>query len=283
MKSLIPLLFLVLFIQCHSEESSMSSKEMGDFDQSAEEYQVTPPRTAEPPPPPEVELEKGSKLIKEGRLEFEVSNLNNAKNRVDTLLKSLKGYYQNEQFNSYNQRKNYSLIIRIPNQSFDTLILLLEQGKGKLKAKNILAKDVTEEFVDLNIRLKNNLAYLDQYNELLKKAKTINEILEIKERNRIIESDIESNQGRLKYLEDKVKYSTINLELNEMIEYVESDSNFIGRIKKGFKKGFDLFLDLIVLIVNLWPFVVLMLLGWMIIRRKEFSVFGRRNNKKNTQ
>ena len=118
-------------------------------------------------------------------------------------MKSLDGYFQNEQYNSYNRSKTYSLIIRIPNGKFDTLISLLEAGKGKLTSKNITTKDVTEEFVDLSIRLKNNLAYLDQYNELLKKAKTIKEVLEIKERNRIIESDVDSNKGRLKYLEDK--------------------------------------------------------------------------------
>jgi len=42
-----------------------------------------------------------------------------------------------------------------------------------LNAKNISLTDVTEEYVDLNIRLENNLAYLNQYKEILKKAKTI--------------------------------------------------------------------------------------------------------------
>jgi uncharacterized membrane protein len=72
-------------------------------------------------------------------------------------------------------------------------------------------------------------------------------------------------------LEDKVKFSTIHLELSQIVERQVAAPSFLTRIQKGFKNGFDLFLDTIVWLVNLWPFVLLLLGIWLLIRRRRWS------------
>lgn len=272
------ILFIFLFTQCSPQENSLEArKNMGDssYADQATEEKMESPRTAEPPPPPETELEKGSKIIKNGNLTFEVDDLKKSKSTVDSILKKLNGYYENEQFSSYGNRNNYSLKIRIPNSKFDTLVFLLENGKGKLLDKNISAKDVTEEYVDLNIRLKNNLAYLNQYKEILKKAKTIKEILEVQEKIRKIEEEIDSKKGRIKFLDDKVQFSTILLELSEYVELEESGNSFLDKIKSAFQNGFQLLLNIIIGLVNLWPFLLLIVLI-SLMRKNIFSFFKRK-------
>ena len=128
--------------------------------------------------------------------------------------------YEKEQYNSYGNRNSYSLLLRIPNTKFDSLVNLLEIGIGTLESKNLTSKDVTEEYTDLNIRLENSLAYVIQYKEILKKSKTVKEILEVQEKIRRIEEEIESKKGRIKYLDDKVKYSTLSIEVTELITRV---------------------------------------------------------------
>ena len=225
------ILCVFLFSQCSDQDNYLESeKAMGDNSYDMEE-QMQSPRTAEAPPPPETELEKGSKIIKNGNISFEVDDLKNSKSSVDTILKKLNGYYENEQFSSYGNQNNYSLKIRIPNLRFDTLILLLENGKGKLLDKTISAKDVTEEYMDLNIRLTNNLAYLNQYQEILKKAKSIKEILEVQEKIRSLEEEIDSKKGRIKFLNDKVQFSTVMLELSAYNEIEETGNSFFKSIK----------------------------------------------------
>ena len=224
------ILCVFLFSQCSDQDNYLESeKAMGDNSYDMEE-QMQSPRTAEAPPPPETELEKGSKIIKNGNISFEVDDLKNSKSSVDTILKKLNGYYENEQFSSYGNQNNYSLKIRIPNLRFDTLILLLENGKGKLLDKTISAKDVTEEYMDLNIRLTNNLAYLNQYQEILKKAKSIKEILEVQEKIRSLEEEIDSKKGRIKFLNDKVQFSTVMLELSAYNEIEETGNSFFKSI-----------------------------------------------------
>lgn len=265
-----------------TNQSTESNASLGKYHtaddalQFDEELEMEPPQTAEPPAPPQSTLEKGSKIIKNGFMNFEVDKLEKAKSKVDTIVKSIGGYYENEQFTSYGNRNSYTLRLRIPNAKFDSIINEIESDIGDMKSKNVTAKDVTEEFVDLNIRLENNLAYLSQYKEILRKAKSVKEILEVQEKIRRIEEEINSKKGRLKFLEDKVSYSTLNLEITELIS--KSDTNkpsFGGRLASAFNSGVQGFLSFVVGLVSLWPFVVIGLLVFL-GRKRILNVFIRK-------
>ena len=110
-------------------------------------------------------------------------------------------------------------IIRVPAAQFDRLVERLEKGSGEVLFKDISARDVTEEFVDLEIRLANKRKFADRYAELLKKAVSVKEILEIEENIRKIEEEIESTEGRLRYLSDQVAFSKLTLTLTQEKEY----------------------------------------------------------------
>ncbi|NRB63769.1 MAG: DUF4349 domain-containing protein [Saprospiraceae bacterium] len=278
----ITLLSCLLITSCQNQYSESDST-MGKYQnhegalQLDDEIEIEPPRTNEPPPPPEFILEKGSKIIKNGYAKFEVHKLDVAKKEVDTILRRYSGYYENEQYNSYGNRVSYSLLIRIPSAKFDTLINTVEQGLGKLISKNITAKDVTEEYVDLNIRLDNNLAYLNQYKEILGKAKSVKEIIEVQEKIRRIEEEIESKKGRIKYLDDKVKYSTLTLEITELITTEISETPRFGRrLINAFNNGVQSFLSFIVGLVNLWPYLILFVLLFL-VRKPILNKIRRKN------
>jgi len=265
---------LITLISCAQENENANFNTLGkDQAQTTsleleEDLQMESLNTDEPPPPSEFSLEKGSKIIKNGRLQFEVSSLNKVKTQIDTLIGKYSSYYEEEQYQSHYNRISYHLIIRIPNSKFDSLIVELEQGIGKLVSKNVNAQDVTEEYVDLKIRLDNNLAYLQQYQSILKKATTIKDVLEVQERIRRIEEEIESKKGRLKYLDANVKYSTIHLEISELInQELSSQPNFLRRIDNAFTNGIHSFLDFLVFLVNLWPFLLLLLIIWLLRKR----------------
>lgn len=216
----------------------------------------------------ESDLKKESKIIKRGNLDFEVSDLKEGKRKVDSLVAKHKAYYEREQFNSDYHRISYSLLIRIPNAKFNTLIEELENDIGKLNAKKINLTDVTEEYVDLNIRLENNLAYLNQYKEILKKAKTIEDILKVQEKIRRIEEEIESKKGRIQFLDNRVNYSTLQLEISELISVkISNQPTFGRRITNAFKNGIDGLLNFTIVMVNLWPFLLIGIL--LLLFRKQ--------------
>jgi len=120
------LLSCLLLISCNNQTSESNST-IGKYQNSDEsiayneKVEMEPPRTAESPTPPEFTLEKGSKIIKNGYMEFEVNGLEMAKNSIDSILNKFNGYYENEQFNSFGNRISHSLQLRIPNTKFDSL------------------------------------------------------------------------------------------------------------------------------------------------------------------
>ena len=122
---------------------------------------------------------------------------------------------------------------------------------------------MTDQFVDLETRLANKRSYLKRYNDLLKQAKTIKEILEIEEKIRGIEEEIESATGRLNYLSDQVDYSTLDLLISKSKEYKFHPDNrdrFSEQLKQSLSKGWFVFVDFVLLLLKIWPFWVIVVL-----------------------
>ncbi len=210
------------------------------------------------------------KLIKDGDIDLRVTNIEESKFRIDSLLKVHNAYYGKEEFYKTDYSMSYSLTIRIPNNSFDKFIVDIENGTGEILSKSIDVKDVTTEFIDLETRLKNKRQYLNRYRELLKKASTIKEILSIEEKIRLLEEEIESTEGRLKYLGDLVAYSTLNLNISKQVDYKykpKRNTDFAQRFKKSLSGGWNGFVGFVLFLVNIWPVWFLLPLGIYLFRK----------------
>lgn len=104
-------------------------------------------------------------------------------------------------------KKDREIVIRVPRASFEAAVSQVDKV-GDVLHRDIAALDVTDEHVDLEIRIKNARAMQKQLTELLAKA-NVKEALEIeKELGRVTE-ELERLEGRLKLLNDKIAFSTI--------------------------------------------------------------------------
>lgn len=212
-------------------------------------------------------------LIKTGDLSFEVDELKPSKDEIDLLVSKYGSYYENERYSESDHRSSVDLSIRIPNKHFDAFIKDMEDRVGKMTSKNIHSRDVGEEYKDLNIRLKNNMAYLSQYKEILKKANTIEEILQVQEKIRRIEEEIESKKGRIQYLENKVNFSTLHVQVSELkVSSYATGKGFGKRVVNAFNAGFDAFLNFFVGAVYVWPFWLFIAVLYL-FRKRLFSFF----------
>ena len=216
------------------------------------------------------------RIIKDGRLGIQVNEIEIAKTRIDTLLKKFSGYYSNESFNNSDWESSYVLKIRIPSARFESFLKDLESGDGEIQHKTIDARDVTDQFIDLETRLESKKAYLKRYTELLKRAQTIKEILQIEEKIRGLQEEIESTLGRLKYLGDLVDYSTLDLTITEKKDFqydpVQRDK-FTEKFKQSLSKGWFGFIDALLFTIKIWPLWIIGGLGIFFLKR-------RRKNKK---
>lgn len=223
-------------------------------------------KNLQPPASPE------KKIIKRGEMEIEVDQLEKSKAIVDSLVKRNKGYYANESLSNTNYQSNYDLKIRIPVKNFERFITEVELGNGRILFKEINANDVTDQFIDLESRLKNKRAYLKRFRELLEKANSIKEILEIEEKIRNLEEEIDSTTGRLKYLSNSVAFSTLKLSLIEPKEYKYQPTKrtgFFEEFKDSISKGWYAFVDFILFAIRVWPFWILAFLAITFIRNRR--------------
>ena len=284
MTRIIPFLALLFLLgSCNQKQGNNDIYAVGDV----MEEEISMPRKTSPPPPPtssniidvedailENEVSK-KKIIKDGRMHVQVHNLNNTKLRVDSLVQAFEGYYANESYNNTDRESSFDLSIRVPSINFEKLILAIESGDGEVQYKAIDARDVTDQFIDLETRLKNKRSYLNRYTDLLKQAKSVKEILEIQESIRGLEEEIESTMGRLKYLSDQVSYSTLSLNLYKRKDFKykpEEQDSFFEQLKQSLSRGWYAFISFLLFMIRLWPFWIVFLFIaylWRKYRRKK--------------
>jgi len=122
----------------------------------------------------------------------------------------------------------------------------------------------------LQSRLETKKAYLQQYRNLLNKASRVSDMLEIEREIRTITEEIESTQGRLKYLTDQVNYSTLTLTLTEPIEFkyeAEARDSFWERLKEGVSGGWYGLINFIIGIFSIWPFWIAVGAAWYFVAK----------------
>ena len=276
MRKILTLFVLAILISCNQKQAENDSYALGNVE---EEMIPVTRQTADIPPPPIAKIEKQEevrkKIIKDGRLAILVSELEKTKSRIDILVKTNGGYYANESFNNSDWESSFNLKIRVPFTNFEKLINDIETGDGEIQYKEIEARDVTDQFIDLETRLENKRNYLIRYNDLLKQAKNVNEILEIEEKIRGLEEEIESTTGRLKYLSDLVDYSTLDLTISKKKEFKYNPVNrdkFSERIKLSLSKGWYGFVDFLLFVIKIWPFwilVTLIIYFWIKLKKRK--------------
>jgi hypothetical protein len=107
------------------------------------------------------------------------------------------------------RKQDREIVIRVPRARFGEAVAGVDKI-GDVLHRDVTAVDVTEEHVDLEIRIKNARAMQARLNELLRRA-NVKESIEIeKELNRVT-GELELLEGKLKVLRDRIAYSTITV------------------------------------------------------------------------
>lgn len=282
MKKLLPI-FLVILFGCGQYESRNATpdeyaiKESGmDRSEVSEKVQSSPDEQEIKPT-----QDPDKKIIKEGHMTIRSDDIQSTKNRIDSLVGQAEGYYAKEAFSEEESRKNYHLMIRIPAAKYESFLKKLEQGPASIENKTIEARDITEEYYDIKARMEADKELEQRLLEILKKANTVEDILRVEQKLADVREEIEAREGRLRYLDSRVSFSTLNVWLYQEIEekyQPKKRSNFFQRLVRAVHKGWLALLDFLLFVIRLWPFWLLLYLGFRIYR-----YFRRRGKRKKQQ
>jgi hypothetical protein len=207
------------------------------------------------------------KIIKTGNLRFETQELEKTHKKILAAVQKANGYIQRDNTGKEYNSQYHSLIIRVPSESFDNVILAISDGVAYFEEKTILQRDVTEEFVDLNARLKAKRTLEKRYLELLSQAKNVKEVLEIERELSKIREEIEAREGRLQYLQSQVSESTISIHFYKISSERSVTVSYGRKMVHAFKNGWSNISEFLLGLVHVWPFIILVVLSVFMIRR----------------
>ena len=207
------------------------------------------------------------KLIKESYLNFETQDLDKTYNHIIRFIKQSGGFIQDDNSNKSYNRISRHLVVRLPSVEFQKTIDSISNYVDFFDTKRISSRDVTEEFIDIEARLKAKQTLEKRYLELLSKAKNVKEILDIERELSKIREEIEAKQGRLKYLKNKVSLSTINIEFYKLTSESSVTVSYGAKMWNAIKSGFNGISLFFLGILHIWPFIIIVILLLFFIKK----------------
>ena len=209
------------------------------------------------------------KIIKTGDIRFETKDLAATYNQMITAVKKYYAIVQND-----TEGKDYGsvfrkIIVRVPSKNFDLFLSDISKGVAYFDNKEISSQDVTEEYIDIDARLKAKKVLESRYLELLKKANKVTEMLEIEKQLSTIREEIEAKEGQLRYMQSQISMSTITIEFyksvaNESGATISYGSKIWNAITSGFNGISSFFIGLL----SIWPFLIVLATVIYFIRKR---------------
>jgi hypothetical protein len=168
---------------------------------------------AQPISPPQAER----LIIKNAEARLLVEDTDVAIDRLTQVVDDVGGYIISSRVwyqESYGENYMYSTItMGVPVDRFEDTLRRLRQLSLRVLDEVASGEDVTDEYVDLESRLRNLEATRDRIREFLSQAKTVEEALKVNEQLSEVEAEIEQVKGRMNYLFDRAAFSTITVHL----------------------------------------------------------------------
>ena len=208
-------------------------------------------------------------LIKEGSINFETHDIAETRQHIESLVQKYGAYISQENERASSSRIYQNMSIRIPKAHFDVFVTELSGGVKKIDEKSITVQDVTEEFIDSTARLAVKKETEQGYLRLLNQAKTIKDILDIQNELQDIRSDIESIEGRLRYLKNSVNFSTLHISMYQQIEAASETGSVFMPIWDAIKGGVQAFAAVCIALLYGWVFIALGIAAIIIILRRR--------------
>ncbi len=209
------------------------------------------------------------RLIKEGSVEFETKDWKKTKRQIDTICDSLGAYSADAALSNTSDRISYHQVIRVASTEFDPLMEKIEGLTDIVENISIKVDDVTKQYIDLEVRIKNKKEMENRYRQFLTHAKTVEEMLKIEGYITDVRTEIERMEAGLKGMQDRIALSTLEVTFYEIII---SDYGFYSRLMNSLSNGWQNVQIVIVALANIWPLLVMIPIVIWLLKRSHSVV-----------
>jgi hypothetical protein len=238
-----------------------------------------PPAPGGPAPPPAAKAEVQRRIIYNADVHLIVEDLTRAEQELQRLVTEHKGYIAQAEINgSTGQPRHGHWRVRVPTDHLQPCLEALTK-LGVPQKNSTDSRDVTEEYYDLEARIKNKKVEetrLQGYLEDKKATSKLEDILAIERELNRVRGEIEQAEGRLRLLSNLSALATLDVTMHEVKDYVPPQAPTFGnQITSTFSGSLDALtavgkaVVLTAVALSLWlPLLAVVgLSAWLVVRR----------------
>ncbi len=185
-----------------------------DFAYETAEYEMMYDSGRTSPSPVDMTIDSSSRLIiKSGTIYMTMDNIFSSVSDIIRYTEENDGFVLNSEITERDDIPSGRITIQVPSENFDEAMEYFRSIAKKVTNESISGRDVTEEYTDLDARLRNLEATEEQLLEIMERSGEVSDVLEVQRELSSTREEIERTKGRMQYLEQRTKMSTINLYL----------------------------------------------------------------------
>lgn len=209
----------------------------------------------------------GEKKIRTVNLSLELKSMEKVQKQIREQVKTEGGYIESEEFNAktgYGDSDYLHLSVRIPKDKVDHFLEFLS-GEGRILSKSESLEDVRLQYHDAESHIKALEKEQERVLALMDKAENVDQLIALESRLTDIRYQLESYHTEINDYDNKVDYSTVNLDLlekgSESLE--EGQYSFSERVRDGFVQNIHgilyFFMNAVFFILVYIPQIILVL------------------------
>jgi Domain of unknown function (DUF4349) len=159
------------------------------------------------------------KIIRNADLTMEVASTTDTQQKIVSIAEAHGGFVvaseakQRDSQEPAQRTLDIKLVVRIPENHFGAALDQIRGLANNVPEAKITGQDVTEEFIDLEARIKTQKALELQFLEIMKQARKVGDAMEVQRQIAEVRSDIERLEGRKRFLENRSSLSTITINI----------------------------------------------------------------------
>lgn len=189
------------------------------------------------------------KIIRNASLNIETLDFDNFVKSINEKAAALGGYIQSNVVRNTNYYRSYKsstpylrgaeMVFRIPAEKLDEFLAAAD-GLGNVTSRSETVSDVTENYVDVEARLKSLRTEYDTLLELLSRAENLEEIIMLQDRLTNVRYEIESYEARLRSYDSQIAFSTVSINLTEVErETAVTEESFGEETSRRFRESLE--------------------------------------------
>ena len=205
------------------------------------------------------------KIIRNAELSLEAENPEDAQRKITSIAELRGGFVvESQQSGSEIQstvRDIVAITVRVPEDKFADTLADIRNVSTRVVLENVKGQDVTEEFIDIEAQIKAKKALEAQFMEIMKRANTVSDALDVQRQLADVRGDIERIEGRKRFLANQSAMSTIKVRVQTAKVFAATSAGFGGRLGDAFSAGAEVamavVLGLITFLVAVLPIAAL--------------------------